>query len=81
MATYSHAHRQLRKRLAEVVEAGQGRCWRCGKWIHPLEPWDLGHDDNDKSVWRGIECRKCNRGTAAVRGNKSRARKRRTYSL
>lgn len=81
MATYSYAHRQLRKHFAAVVEAGQAHCWRCGTWLDPRQPWDLGHDDRDKEVWRGPECRPCNRGTAAARGNRSRSRKRRSYSL
>jgi hypothetical protein len=81
MGNYSYAHRQLRKRWAKVVEAGEAHCWRCGRWLHPQGPWDLGHDDRDKSVYRGPECLPCNRGTAAARGNRSRHAKKRNYAL
>lgn len=64
-----------------VVDKGEGYCWRCGVWLDPAEPWDLGHDDNDRSIYRGPECRPCNRGTAAVRGNQARPAGRKTYDL
>lgn len=69
---YDHAHRTLRKRWATVVEAGEAQCWRCLRSIRPSEPWDLGHDDHDPTQYRGPEHRRCNRGSAAVRGNRSR---------
>lgn len=72
MSRYGYAHRQERARWAKVVEAGEGYCWRCGCWLVPGAPWDLGHDDNDRTRYRGPECRPCNRGTAAARGNRAR---------
>jgi hypothetical protein len=69
---YRYAHQQERKRWVPIVEAGQAFCWRCSKWLPPGLPWDLGHDDNDVTIYRGPECRPCNRGTAATRGNKAR---------
>jgi hypothetical protein len=64
---YGAEHRALRKRLARLVQAGQATCWRCGRWIAPGEPWDLGHDDVDRSVYRGPEHRSCNRRTSGRR--------------
>jgi hypothetical protein len=43
---YGRAHAQLRRQVAKAVAAGQAVCWRCGRWINPVEPWDLGHDDH-----------------------------------
>lgn len=68
---YGHAHRQERKRWAAIVEAGNAYCWRCQKWLPPGQPWDLGHVDGTDR-YAGPECRPCNRGTAAVRGNRAR---------
>jgi hypothetical protein len=79
--SYGHAHRKIRRQWATVVASGQAKCWRCGRPIHPAQPWDLGHDDVRKDVWRGPECLPCNRGTAAARGNKSRARTRSRWAL
>lgn len=61
---YDAAHRRLRARWARKVATGTVACWRCGERLNPLEPWDLGHDDNDRSITRGPECLPCNRGTA-----------------
>lgn len=71
-------HKRLRLQWQKVVDAGEANCWRCGRPIPPGTPWDLGHDDHDPTTYRGAECRPCNRGTAAVRGNKMRAAQRRT---
>ncbi|MBK6556280.1 MAG: hypothetical protein IPG16_03340 [Comamonadaceae bacterium] len=37
-------------------------CWRCGDDIDP-EHWHLGHDDYDRTVYRGPECIPCNTAT------------------
>ena len=68
---YGGEHKKLRAKLAKVVEAGDGFCVRCGRWVAPGELWHLGHDDFDRSRYRGIECTKCNVGAA----NKLRAKK------
>lgn len=59
---YGPAHQRLRARIDEVVQRGEATCWRCGRWIKPGSPWDLGHDDNDRSQYKGPEHAKCNRG-------------------
>lgn len=64
---YGREHVKLRRRVARAVEAGCVRCARCGGLIAPGEPWDLGHDDEDRSRYAGPEHRGCNRATAAHR--------------
>lgn len=58
----SSRHRTLRARFRLVVAAGLAYCARCGDPISPDEPWDLGHDDFDRSRYSGPEHARCNRG-------------------
>lgn len=60
---YGPDHRALREQYRPLVEAGDVRCWRCGELIAPGDAWDLGHDDRDRSVYRGPEHRAHNRAT------------------
>jgi hypothetical protein len=47
------------------MKAGeQFACWRCGKWVDSEADWDLGHDDHDRSAYRGPEHVYCNRSNA-----------------
>lgn len=73
-AVYGSDHQKLRKQWDEVVQRGEASCWRCGRWLPPGLPWHLGHDDYDRSVYRGPECPPCNLRAAAVKGNRMRAR-------
>jgi len=70
---YGREHQLLRQRLAVLVEEGQAVCARCGGWIAPGSPWDLGHVDGDRSLWSGPEHRRCNRATAGRRRRPARA--------
>ena len=69
---YGYAHKQQRKALRPVVDAGQAVCSRCGQMILPGSLWDLDHLP-DRSGWAGPAHRYCNR--AAPR--KARAGRRR----
>lgn len=61
---YDTAHRNQRATWAPRVATGTVPCWRCGHLIKPDEPWDLGHDDHDRTITRGPEHRRCNRSAA-----------------
>lgn len=66
---YGNAHRSLRKAFIPEHQAGTLICWRCREVILPTEPFDLGHDDNDRTMYRGAEhSNRCNR---AAGGRKS----------
>lgn len=64
---YDVAHDRERAWWAPKVATGKVACWRCGKPIDGAEPWDLGHDDHDRSIYRGPEHVACNRATAGRR--------------
>lgn len=70
---YGAEHRKLRAAWKPKVEAGEVTCWRCGRPIPPGSKWDLGHDDNDRTIYRGPEHRgQCNRRAGALKGNQRR---------
>lgn len=60
---YGNSHQKIRAHYKPIVAAGKAVCWRCAHPIHPSEPWDLGHDDHDRTQYRGPEHRRCNRAT------------------
>jgi hypothetical protein len=60
---YGKEHEQRRKVWARSVNAGLVSCARCHLPIHPGEPWDLGHEDGDRSRYSGPEHARCNRAT------------------
>ena len=61
---YGTAHTKLRAQWAPKVATGTVTCWRCGKRIPPGSEWDLGHDDDDRTRYRGPEHLACNRSAA-----------------
>ena len=65
---YGADHQAVRADWKLDVDALRVNCWRCGELIVPdyslkCDGWDLGHDDLDRSVYRGPEHRACNRRT------------------
>lgn len=75
----SAEYKQARAAAKRIVDAGQGFCWRCGRWLDPRRSWHLGHDDHDRTIIRGPECVPCNLGAAARKGAQvANARRRRT---
>lgn len=70
---YGADHQRRRAQVKrDVVDPGLAYCWRCGEWINPALPWDLGHDDFDRSIVRGPEHRgrECKAG-----GNRATSRR------
>jgi len=67
---YDAAHERLRADYQRRMDEDGERftCWRpgCGKRIDPTD-WHLGHDDRDRSRYRGPECPSCNQATASRR--------------
>ena len=64
---YGAAHQKLRRQIEPLVRSGHAICWRCGLAIPAGSDWDLGHDDEDRTRYRGPEHVKCNRATSARR--------------
>jgi hypothetical protein len=64
---YGWTHEKRRKVWMPLVATGQCVCTRCGRPILPGQPWDLGHDDYDRSRYTGPEHRRCNRQTSKPR--------------
>jgi len=73
---YGWHHQVLRKRWALLVELGGIPCARCGGLIQPGTPWDLGHDDLDRSRPSAPEHRRCNRSTSTHKAARRAAAKR-----
>lgn len=72
---YGRAHKRLRAEYARRMRAGEVfYCWRCRLPVNPLLPWDLGHDDADRSVYHGPEHVRCNRSDTRRRAKRARLR-------
>jgi len=53
-------HTKLRRSYQRAMNAGKAfNCWRCGGPIDPND-WHLGHDDHDRTIYRGPEHPLCN---------------------
>ena len=64
---YDAAHDRLRASYQRRMDAGEPFvCWRCSRLIDP-DDWHLGHDDHDRTRYRGPECPPCNLSTASRR--------------
>jgi hypothetical protein len=64
---YGRDHRRLRARWAQRILSGEDvRCWRCRTPIRPGDDWHLGHDDHDRTLYRGPECEACNCATNRI---------------
>lgn len=62
---YGTNHRNTRTWWTPRVQRGTVTCWRCGRLIQAGQPWDLGHDDHDRTRYRGPEHTNCNRSAGA----------------
>lgn len=68
---YGASHTRERAQWEPKVKLGIVTCWRCHELIGLNEPWDLGHDDVDRTQYMGPEhANRCNR---AAGGRKSHA--------
>jgi hypothetical protein len=65
---YGAKHQATRAEWQRVVDAGAAECWRCGQAIRPGDDWHLGHDDHDRTKYRGPECPSCNTKTGGRNG-------------
>lgn len=64
---YGVRHQRLREHWAPLVASGRVTCWRCGEKIPPRAEWHLGHDDHDRTKYRGPEHSACNLGAPRQR--------------
>lgn len=69
---YGAAHERLRRVWRRRINAGGECCWRCGGPIPPGSAFHLGHDDDDRGVYRGPEHPLCNLKAAGQKSQKLR---------
>jgi DNA-directed RNA polymerase subunit RPC12/RpoP len=68
-AQYNSAeHKQQVAAVKALVASGRAFCWRCGRHLPPGSKAHAGHDDHDRSRYRGAECPPCNLSAAARKG-------------
>lgn len=67
ISDYCGHHQQMRALWVAAVATGQAECWRCHDPLAPGQPFDVGHDDHDRTIYRGPECLPCNRSTSTRR--------------
>lgn len=83
---YGPAHRALRQQWKPKVDAGAVDCSRHGNPEHPDcpgriapgTPWELGHDDEDRSRYTGPEHKACNQLAGRLKAARVRPREKRT---
>lgn len=63
---YGSQHQALRRQLLDAFQPGQP-CARCGQPIRAKADAQLGHDDHDRSRYRGLEHVACNEATSGRR--------------
>lgn len=52
---YGGSHQAKRAAIQRRMDRGETfNCWRCGLPVDPAN-WDLGHDDHDRTKYRGPE--------------------------
>ena len=66
---YDAAHDRLRADYQARMDQGEAfECWRCAELGRPhrVDPgdWHLGHDNDDRNVYRGPQCPPSNLATA-----------------
>lgn len=71
-AGYGAQHRKLRARWAPLVATGTVACWRCSRLIERGARWHLGHDDQDRTKYRGPEHVRCNLSGASAEAHRRR---------
>lgn len=76
---YDAAHDAERRRWQPLVTIGAVGCWRCQGQDGPLDPddWHLGHDDEDRTRYRGPEHPRCNTSAGARQSHQHRPARRR----
>lgn len=61
---YNYKHERARAQWAPIVMRGGVLCRRCQQPLDPDQPFDLGHDDTDRTLPAAPEHTTCNRATA-----------------
>lgn len=70
---YGHYHRKLRAKWQGLINEGGVNCTRCGRGIPTGDrTWHLGHDDEDRTKYRGPEHGSCNVGAASKKAHERR---------
>lgn len=71
-AGYGARHRRIRWQWAPLVATGTVVCWRCDDLIPAGAAWHLGHDDDDRTRYRGPEHAACNLSGASAKAHRLR---------
>lgn len=77
----SPEHRAAVAQVKQLVASGRAHCWRCGRHLPPGSTAHAGHDDHNRTIYRGPECPPCNLKSAARKGNRISNAARKATSL